>query len=291
MRTVLFAIPVILVSALAAGAKATTIPGVVPGVRDLEAALREAREFGGAQTLALSPTLVKASAIDVEVLGPMLTGATLSQATDFVAPSKLELPPAEIVVDSTSERVHLRFVVGAVLATPGVDPMATAAIERWGVAFVRTMARDLRAPGVSLLALPRPADRLVRALASGRAAQREVSAQLFASNAIRKLRASVGEPSAVISAHRSRTAPNAGELRMSLSSPFAVREAEGFRCPLYPYETIRDVASMLVTLLRDCRVERVALRDGVHPDIDPVTQAPLFFKDESEATRMPGTAD
>jgi hypothetical protein len=288
---VLFAIPVILVTALAAGAKATTIPGVIPGVRDLEAALREAREFGGAQTLALSPTLSKSSAIDVEALGAMLAAAGLSQGAGLVAPTELELAPGEIVVDSTIERVHLRFVVGAVLAVPGVDPMATAAIERWGMAFVRTLAHDLRAPGVSLLALPRPADRLVRALAAGRAAQREVSAQIFASNAIRKLRASVGEPSAAVSAHRAPAAPNAGELRLSLSSPFAAREAEGFRCPLYPYETVRDVASMLVTLLRDCRVERVVLRDGVHPDIDPVTKAPLFFKDEGDATRIPGTAD
>ena len=73
--------------------------------------------------------------------------------------------------------------------------------------------------------------------------------RLFASNAIRKLRASVGEPSAVISAHRAAGAPGGGELRLSLSSPFEPRDAEGFRCPLYPLDRVADVVAMLRGLL------------------------------------------
>ena len=136
--------------------------------------------------------------------------------------------------------------------------------------FAQSLARQLGVPGLSLLALPRPPQRLVMALQAGRAAQREVSAQVFASNAIRKLRASVGEPTAIISAHRAADAAGGGELRLSLSSPFAPRDAEGFRCPLYPYETVQDVAAMLAGLLRDCRVSQVHVLPAVHADIDPV---------------------
>jgi hypothetical protein len=133
---------------------------------------------------------------------------------------------------------------------------------------------------VSLLALPRDPQRLVGAVQSGRAAQREVSAQLFASNAIRALRRAFGEPTAIISAHRAADAPGRGELRLSISSPFAPKEAEGFRCPLYPYETVQEVGSMLVALVRDCRVTDVRVIPGVHDDIDPLTQGPLFFKND-----------
>ncbi len=174
--------------------------------------------------------------------------------------------------------MHLRFVAGAVVAAPRADPLAESGIGRWGMAFARAVADPLRAPGLALLALPRPAQRFVAAVQSGRAAQREVSAQIFAANAIRKFRASHGEPTAIISAHRAAGAPGAGELRLSLSSPFAPKEAEGFRCPVYAYEAVRHVGAMLDSLMRDCRVTDVRFLPGIHPDGDPITGGPLFFK-------------
>jgi len=116
-----------------------------------------------------------------------------------------------------------------------------------------------------VLALPRAPQRLLPAVQQGRAAQREVSAQIFVGNALRRLRAAVGEPSAVISAHRAPAAPGGGELRLSLSSPFEPRDAEGFRCPLYPPDRAADVAAMLVQLLHDCRVTDIRVLAGVHP--------------------------
>ncbi len=118
-------------------------------------------------------------------------------------------------------------------------------------------------------------------MAAGRAAQREVAAQIFASNAIRKFRATVGEPTAVISAHRAPDAPGGGELRLSLSSPFEPRDAEGFRCPLYPLDRAGDVVTMLVDLLRDCRVTDIRTLAGVHADLVDGTGAPLLFKPDS----------
>src|SRR5213079_1703156 len=98
---------------------------------------------------------------------------------------------------------------------------------------------------------------------------------------IRGLRARVGEPAAVISAHRSVAAPGGGELRLSLSSPFDPRQAEGFRCPLFPTDRAGDVASMLVDLLRDCRVSDVRVLSGIHSDRDPKTDMLLLFKPDA----------
>jgi hypothetical protein len=147
--------------------------------------------------------------------------------------------------------------------------------------LARALAQQLAAPTISILALPRPPRRPLAAVEDGRDAQREVSAQLFASNAIRKFRASVGEPSAVISAHRTPEARGMGELRVSLSSPFETRDAEGFRCPLFATDRVGDVAAQLVRLLQDCRIADIRLLDGVHPDRVAGTTHPLLYKPET----------
>jgi hypothetical protein len=134
-----------------------------------------------------------------------------------------------------------------------------------------------------VLALPRVARSPLAALQQGRAAQRDIGAQLFASNAIRRLRASVGEPSAVISAHRCAAAPGGGELRLSLSSSFDPRQAEGFRCPLFAGDRAIDVAAMLADLMRDCRVTGVRVLSGVHADRDEATGLTLLFKADAVA--------
>jgi hypothetical protein len=105
-----------------------------------------------------------------------------------------------------------------------------------------------------------------------------VGVQVFAANAIRKLRAAVGEPTAVISAHRSPGADHGGEVRLSLSSPFDPREAEGFRCPLHPQESVADVVAMLTGFLADCRVADVRIVPGIHADRDAGTGLTLLFK-------------
>jgi hypothetical protein len=123
---------------------------------------------------------------------------------------------------------------------------------------------------------------LLPAVAEGRAAWRDVAAQIYASNTLRKFRSAVGEPTAVISAHRAPDAPGGGELRLSLSSPFDAKAAEGFRCPLFALERVNDVASMLVTLLGDCRVTDIRILEGVHADRGG-GGATLMFKAETIA--------
>src|SRR6185436_19054483 len=147
--------------------------------------------------------------------------------------------------------------------------------------FAQHLARALALDGVSVLVLPRAPQRPLPAVAAGRAAQREVSAQLFAANAIRRFRSAVGEPSAVISAHRAPDAPGGGELRLSLSSPFDSRSAEGFRCPLYPLDRVGDAVTMLVELLRDCRVGDIRTLAGVHADRERDFGSVLLFKPDT----------
>ena len=69
-----------------------------------------------------------------------------------------------------------------------------------------------------------------------------------------------------------------GELRLSLSSPFDLKDAQGFRCPLYPRDRVADVATMLIRLLGDCAVGDIRLLDGIHADRVAGTTHPLLFK-------------
>ena len=283
LRPVLFAMPLVLVAALEANTAPITLSGVLPDARSLAQRLCEVRVFGGCETLALAPSLVPPHAIDLRALPALFARTRL--AADGGEPSFgaiVDLPPSPLRVDARDERVHLRFVVGAVLAPPKVDALASSTLANAGIDIARAIGDALKAPGVALLALPKPPLRVALAVPAGRAAQREVSAQLFVGNALRALRASYGEPTAIISAHRAPDAPGGGELRLSLSSPFAPRAAQGLRCPVYPAESVADVIAALEVLLRDCRVADVRLLAGVHPDIDAVTGQPLFFKNAGE---------
>ena len=278
LHTTLFALPLIVVAAITEGERSVVLDGVLEQAPALAQMLRDARALGGWETFALASVVVGADAVEIPALPALLAHARLPETTAEFA-SALDLPPAPMEASGTNERVFLRFAVGAVLAPPGVDPFADTRIGQWGIALSRALADAWRAPGVSLLALPRPPQRLVQAVQTGRAAQREVSAQIFASNAIRTLRASYGEPTAIVSAHRCAEAEGGGELRVSLSSPFAPKAAEGFRCPVYAYESVQEVGAMLETLLVDCRVTAVRFVPGVQADVDPVTGGPLFFKE------------
>ena len=208
--------------------------------------LREHDALNGNRTFALADALVQTDALDIARLPEILAWQRLEgSATEAPAAGLRSLPPAPIPRRPGRESVHLRLLPGTALARPGVDLFGDARVGAWGMPFTRELGRALGVGGVSVLALPRAPERPLRAVAAGRAAQREVSAQIFASNALRRLRGRVGEPVAVISAHRAADAPGGGELRLSLSSVFEPRDAEGFRCPLHPFDRVEDVATML----------------------------------------------
>jgi hypothetical protein len=242
--------------------------------------LQDHGALGGNRTFALADALVCAAAIDIARLPDLLAWQHLPSAQVPALPARA-LAPAPITCVAGREGVHLRFLVGSAVATPGADLFADVRSGAWGLPLARELSRQLAVPGASVLALPRAPGRPLPAVWQGRVAQREVGAQIFASNALRRFRAAVGEPIAVISAHRASDAPLGGELRLSLSSPFEPGDAEGFRCPLHPLDRVTDVVTMLTGLLADCRVTDVRVLAGMHPDRNPEGGGRLLFKPET----------
>lgn len=278
----LFAIPLVLVTGVAGGADArVTLSGTLPDAQALAGLLVEHGALGGNRSFTLAASLVASDPLDVAALPSLLAAgrATLARG------EPLALPPAPLALPA-GESVHLRFLVGSAVGAASVDVTRDATTGRWGMPLTKALSAQLAAPGTTLLALPRPVLAPLAAVAQGRSVQRDVSAQLFASNAIRELRASFGEPVAVISAHRAADAPGSGELRLSLSSPFSPRDAQGFRCPILAGERAADAAQMLVDLCADANVADVRVVAGVHDDRDPLTGGPLMFKPAT----MPGAS-
>jgi hypothetical protein len=270
-----FALPVILVAGMDGERPArVTLSGVLDDAAALVAILREHGALAGNQTFALANVLVAAGAIDFSRLPDLLAWRGLSETPT----SARALEPAPIMLSPGAETVYLRFLLGSAIAAPDTDLLGEGGVGKWGIPFTQALGRQLAAPGVSVLALPRAPQSLLNAAQQGQFAQREVGAHIFASNAIRKLRAAVGEPTAVISTHRSAAAQGGGEVRLSLASPFDPHAAEGFRCPLYPLDRVGDVVAMLKDLLDECRVADVRIVPGVHGDRDPSTGLPLLFK-------------
>lgn len=275
----LFAFPVVVVVGSTTDTTKAVPPAALAGVLDdteaVGAVLRDHRALGGNLSFALAPALVSADALDVPCLPELLAWQRLSPGNASVGH---DLHPTPMSIHPNQESVHLRFIVGTAVGAPAADLFGDRPGGEWLMPLAQEISRQIAARGVSALALPRPPQAPLLALQHGRSAQREVGAQIFASNAIRRFRSRVGEPSAVISAHRCATAPGGGELRLSLSSPFDTRQAEGFRCPIFAFDRAADVASMLLELVRDCRVGDVRAVAGVQPDRDAATGMTLLFK-------------
>ena len=274
-----FAIPVVVLAGRTAPGTAH-LPGVLRDPRGIARTLAESRALGGSETVAVSEVLVAADALTIANLPAWQALRRLPDAA-FPPGGNALFIAAPIAVESGPERVHLRFIVGSALAGAGRDLLGGAAAGGWARRLSAALGQALATEGTTLLALPRGAGRPLPARHQGLLAQRDVSAQVFATNAIRKFRASVGEPTAVVSAHHAADAPGGGELRLSLSSVFAPRDAEGFRCPIYPIESVTVPLRMLLDLLNDCRVSDVRLVAGVHPASAPGSAMPLFFRPET----------
>jgi len=284
LAATLFAMPTVIIAGAASGSVPSPVEGILGEPQRIAALLREHGALAGNLSFSLCAALVASDALDVARLPGLLQGHRRALAGDGAV---FDLPPTSIAVNAGQEGVHLRFVMGHALAAPGIDLLAATQTTGWGLPMARELVRQLGTPGASLLALPGAPQSPPAALVQGRSAQRAVGAQLFASNAIRRLRASVGEPSAVISAHVCAGAPGGGELRLSLSSALDRREAEGFRCPLFPTDSVGDVVAMLTELLRDCRVTDIHILPGVHADRDPATGLTLLLKPDALPQREP----
>lgn len=253
-----FALPVVFVAGGRAGA---VVPGLIPDAAAIGGLLRQHGALGQTENFGLAAALVTAETL--ERLQPSeLYRWTRSIGDADAGPRALS--GTDIQVDAVEERAHLRFLVGAGVApAQGLSFVESGSrIGAWGLAVTRALAAQLGQQGLTLLPLPRPPKSLLVAAAAGRFALQETRLSLFASSVLRQLRASVGEPVAVLSVH-------AGcDVRVSLSSPFDASVLHGLRWPLGVFDDLTEVAHSILSLLADCRVLDVRVVPGLQPDRD-----------------------
>ena len=267
----LFALPIVLVTG---SLRENTLSCVLNDSTALIAILRAGKVLSAVENFTVSNVLVGASALSNQCLTNYLDWLQLAP------PQERNLTPEPIELTVQREAVYLRFLVGSAVAGPKADLFASDN-AKWKRTFTEELVKQMSLQGV--LPLVRSPQPLPIALHQGQSAQREISWQLFLSNALRDLRIRAGEPSAVLSAHRCDA--GSGEIRVSLSSPFDERFAEGFRCPLYPMDRVEDVQTMLIDLLRDCQVSEIHVLDNIYPDRDIKTGGPLFVRPEMIETQ------
>lgn len=266
LPTTVFAIPVVIV---AGNPTVLNVPGALPNIDEFVGLMKGASALRGNQSFGLSNALASAGAFALDKLPASLAW----WAPALGAPVAID--KAGLRIPANQESVFLRFLVGTAVAGPGVDLLTDNDTGKWGMPFTQAFAKQLGGGNLSLLAMPRPPRSPLAALFQGRTSQREVSLQLFATNAIRKFRSGVGEPEAVISAHRT---ADGGEVRLSLSNVFDEKGAEGFRAELFPTDRAQDVAIMMRELLAECGIASITTLADVFPDIDAETKLPMLFR-------------
>ena len=254
-----FALPVVLI----AGARTRmTVPGMLPEIGRISELLEQHGAVGATRNFGMGNALSGADAVE------SLSYCALWRARRDPAAHAMvsALVPEPVAVLPGREQVHLRFLTGAGITPPHLPSFLESAahIGAWGMPLTRELARQLAQPGLEVLPLPRPPRALVRAAHAGRRAQLEAALDLFLGNIVRHFRISVGDPEAVLSAHRLER--GAGELRLSLGSPFDASLLEGFCWPLHPLDDIDEVATIIRQAVAACRITGISSISRILPD-------------------------
>jgi hypothetical protein len=259
----LFAMPVVFI---AAARGRIAVPGLLRDIEEIRAVLERSGAVGATRNFGLSNALCPVEAL--EILRPSTVCQWSRARTAGAIPA---FAPRELVVNPGREQVRLRFLVGAGITPRGAPslPETAANIGAWGTPLVRALARQLAHPDLDLLPVPRPPAALLKAAHAGRRAELEIAFNLFVSNALRSFRATVGDPTVAISAHR----PGSGgaEIRIGMSSAFDDTLREEFRWPLHPIDDLERIGAVIGELLRDCRVTDVRVAETVLTD--PLAEA------------------
>lgn len=254
----LIAIPLVIV----AGARTPlALPGALPEIDKITALLEQQGAVGATRNFGLGNALCGAAAL--EALSPCaLWRAVRDPAERAVAET---LIPEPVAVGPGREQVHLRFLIGAGVTPQHLPSFLESAsnIATWGMPLTRELTRQLAQPGLEVLPMPRPPQPMVKAAYLGRSVQLEAALSLFLSNNVRRFRMSVGDPEAVLSAHV--LTGGAGELRLSLSSPFDESMLEGFCWPLHPLDDLDAIAKLMHRALADCRLNEALVIPRVLP--------------------------
>lgn len=253
-----FAIPVVFV---AAGLAAAEISGVVPDEKAIARVLETHGALGPADNFGLSRALCAEASL--QSASPSRRYALLRGVESGTAETWPDLAPARIRLESAEESVHLRFLVGIVVA-PAQAPSfleAAADIGSWGMPLSRELLAQLGQAGLSLLPIPRPPAGLMKALHEGRRAHEEIAFQAFASRVLRRLRSQTGDAEAEIAALES------GSIGVRLLSQFDAGRTQTHRWKLNALDDLADVTASLLGLLADCRVSPVRVLERVVSDV------------------------
>lgn len=251
----LFAVPLVIV----AGGKASgKIPGVVPDTAELRTLFDTHGALGQAKNFGLGNALVTA-----EFLSGFSPALIYRLSRDGVQPAaaQLDLRPAEIALASTQEQAHLRFLAGAVVTPRNAPDFTETAgnVGAWGMPFARALAGQLGQAGLSLLPIPRPPMSFHRALRAGRFAWREVSFQLFLSDALRRFRSRIGEPDVSVASLAD------GSVRVRLDSRLDETLKAEFVWGLELEDDLAAVSGSIFGLLTECRLDYVDVADTIQP--------------------------
>jgi hypothetical protein len=246
-----FAMPWVIV---AGGSAPASVACVLPEVAELARVLESHDVLGGSRSLGLSNALCSIEALE---------SITPSQALHgWENPRVRGIPPDSISVLRGVEEVHVRFLLGAVIApadAPGIAETGSN-VGVWGTPALKAMASQLATPDVQLLPLPRPPAGLYSAAYSGRRAGLEAAFNLFMSNSVRRFRLSRGDPSVTLSSHAG------GEVRIVLWTPFDDAMVEGFSWPLHPADDLHEIAETISSLITECRLQAPTVHPQVLPD-------------------------
>lgn len=271
-----FALPIVFV---AASARSARVPGALSDIGAVQALFERSSALGPTRNFGLSNALCTLDAIE-QVSPRSLYQSVRGQASSEIGNA---LPPVDMEIQAGKEQTHLRFLVGGGVGAADAPGFAETAanIGTWARECAQTIAEQLKTPGVQLLALPRAPKDLLMAPHSGRTAQLEAAFNLFASNAVRRLRSAVGDPVAIISAHDN------ADVRITLSSPFAQDLVEGFHWPLHRLDDLGAIERMACELFADARIGDVRIGTEVLP-AERVAGVPLFPRvDEWDALCTP----
>jgi hypothetical protein len=249
-----FAFPIVLV---AGGLAPGKIPGVVPQIDGLRELLALHGALGQAAHAALHEALADEAGIEALRLARLYETA---QDVEGASAADLQPEPSDIVLQSTEETAHLRFLFGATLTPRDAPDLAETAanIGAWGLPWTRALASRLAQPGLSLLPVPRPPLPPRQALQAGRFVWREIGFQLFLSATLREYRARIGEPDVSVASVAD------GSVRVRLGSALDDTSSE-FRWPLAQGDDLAAVDAAIFGLLAECRLDNVQVADTVQP--------------------------
>jgi hypothetical protein len=252
--TRVFAMPWVIVCA---GSAPGTIPCVLRDAAALTGVFEQHGVLGPSRSVGWGHALCALHVLETIAPSELLRG--------WESPMLREAAPAPIAVVRGLEEVHLRFLLGAAVSPAHApDVAATGAnIGAWGTPALKAMSAQLATPGVQVLPMPRPPAGVYTAATLGRRAAIEAAFNLFMSNALRRFRLSVGDPSVTLSAHES------GEVRVTLWTPLDDARTEGFRWPLHPADDLEEIVRTIADMVAECRLPEAHVAPTVLSDRGP----------------------